>query len=240
VGGSGFERSELSAAVAWLPVIGALLGLVVGVAYAFLAVVLTPLVAAFLAVAVGILLTGALHEDGLADTADAFGGGGDREETLMIMKDPTHGSYGVIALVLSIGTRVASLAALGAIPALVALPVAHSLARASAAALAGTLPPASADGMGAAHAGEGVGRAAPIGCAAAVLIAIAVLGMWGIAFAALAGFVTVGMGMLAMRRISGFTGDVLGAAEQVVEVTLLVLAAGLAGSGLLAPAPWWT
>ena len=86
--------------------------MVVAGGYVLLVEVLPGLAAAALAVTLGIVITGALHEDGLADTVDAFGAGGGPEETLRILKDPTHGTYGVIALVLSIVLRVLALAAL--------------------------------------------------------------------------------------------------------------------------------
>src|SRR6476619_5115272 len=83
------------AASGWaFPLVGGGIGALCAIAF---------FVAALLAVAAGLLATGALHEDGFADTADGFGGGGDRERKLAIMHDSAHGTYGVVALVLSIG-----------------------------------------------------------------------------------------------------------------------------------------
>jgi adenosylcobinamide-GDP ribazoletransferase len=240
VRGAKFEDSELAGSAAWIPIVGASIGLVVGGSYALLSGIITPLVAASLAVAIGILVTGALHEDGLADSADAFGGGSDRAETIRIMKDPTHGSYGVIALVLSVGIRVASLAAIEPMAALLTLPAIHALARAGSVSLASVLPPATAEGLGATLVRAGVGRAALIGSVGAGRLSAALLGVWAAPFVVLAGSVTFVVGRVAMRRIRGFTGDVLGAGEQLVEVGLFVLAAALAERQMLAPAPWWT
>jgi adenosylcobinamide-GDP ribazoletransferase len=240
VAGAKFEDSELAGSAAWIPVVGASIGLVVGGSYALFSGIITPLVAASLAVTVGILVTGALHEDGLADSADAFGSGSDRAETMRIMKDPTHGSYGVIALVLSVGIRIASLAAIDPIAALLTLPVIHALARAGSVALAGVLPPAAAEGLGATLVRADVGRAALIGSGGAVIMSVALLGVWAVPFVVLAGSVTFLVGQVAMRRIRGFTGDVLGAGEQLVEIGLFVLAAALAEARVVAPAAWWT
>jgi adenosylcobinamide-GDP ribazoletransferase len=187
----------------------------------------------------GIVITGALHEDGLADSADAFGAGGSPEETLRILKDPTHGTYGVIALVLSIVLRVLSLAALPATAALLTLPTVHALGRGGAVGLIGFLPPATGDGLGAAHSPSGSAFGIWGGILSAVAIAMALLGWWGALFAAFAGAGALLIGLLAMRRISGFTGDVLGATEQVIEIGLLLVAAALASSGGLST-PWWS
>ena len=116
--------------VPWFPVVGALVGLVVAGLYAGALQLLPALPAAAIAVAAGVLLTGAFHEDGLADTADALGAW-EPEEARRILKDPTHGTYGVSALVLVLVTRVGALSALGGWAALAVLPAAHALARAA-------------------------------------------------------------------------------------------------------------
>ena len=106
--------------------------------------------AALLAVLAGLGVTGALHEDGLADTADGFFGGGDRERRLAIMRDSRHGTYGILALVLSVGLRAAALAQTGeAIYAGLALIAAHAASRALLPAAMRALPPARDDGLGA-------------------------------------------------------------------------------------------
>lgn len=239
LGEATFDESEMARSAAWMPVVGALIGFVIGGSYWLLSEVVAAPVAGLLAIAIGIFGTGALHEDGLADMADGFGGGRDRDEVLMIMKDPAHGSYGVIALILSIGIRATSLAALGAVTALVTLPVIHSLSRAAAVSVAGSMPPAAAGGLGAAHARPGLGKAALIGVLVAVALAVGMLGGWGFLYTALAGVATLIVASMAMHRIRGFTGDVLGAAEQSVETVLLVLAAALAGAGIETTAAWF-
>jgi adenosylcobinamide-GDP ribazoletransferase len=102
----------------------------------------------------------------------------------------------------------------------------------------GFMPPATGDGLGAAHARSRSSSGVVLGLLSALAIGWALLGWWGTVFAALAGAAALLIGVLAMRRISGFTGDVLGATEQVVEIGLLLVAAALASSGVLS-APWW-
>jgi adenosylcobinamide-GDP ribazoletransferase len=220
-----------------MPLVGALVGLLVAAAYALLGLWVPELVAAAMAMGLGILATGALHEDGLADTADAFGGGRDRDEVLRIMKDSAHGSYGVIALTLSVVIRVASLAGLGPTAALLSLPVIHAFSRAGAAGLAGLLPPARVAGLGAAHASGRSRRPLLVGWVSALILGTVLLGPVVFSFVVMAAAGGLVVGWLARRRIGGQTGDVLGAAEQVIEVLLYVLTAGLVQAGVLDV--WW-
>ena len=182
--------------------------------------------AALLAVAAGLAATGALHEDGLADTADGFGGGDDRDRKLEIMRDSTHGTYGVVVIVLSIGLRATAIAAIGD-PVFVglALIAAHAASRGMLPLAMRLLRPARADGLGAA-----AGRPSRAVAAAAALIgaviALATLGPLTGAFALfLAGGAVALAGMLARRQIGGYTGDVLGFFQQIGEIVMLLVAA---------------
>ncbi|MBF0335337.1 MAG: adenosylcobinamide-GDP ribazoletransferase, partial [Alphaproteobacteria bacterium] len=101
------------AACMWaFPLVGAVLGLTAGACFAGLASLLPPLPAALVALALLVLATGGLHEDGLADLADGFGGGRDRDHRLEIMRDSRTGSYGALAVGFSLALRAAALAAL--------------------------------------------------------------------------------------------------------------------------------
>ena len=100
------RAADLAAAVLWFPIVGALVGAAVGGTAAGLGELVPAAVAATVAVLLGVLITGAFHEDGLADTADAFAGGWTVERRLEILRDPRHGSYGVAALCGSIVLRV--------------------------------------------------------------------------------------------------------------------------------------
>lgn len=229
---------DLAAAIPWFPVIGALIGAAVGGVYAVGLVVFPPAVAATVAVGSGILLTGAFHEDGLGDTADALAGGSTPGERLRILRDPRLGTYGVCAVALSILLRVSAVAALGPWDAAAALVAANAIGRAVAVGLLGVLPAAAGEGLGASYAEASKPRAAAIGVILGVLLGAVALGFPGVAAAAAAAAAGLTIGVLAKRRIGGVTGDILGAAEQAAEA-LVLLAAVAVTTGGWAPAPWW-
>jgi adenosylcobinamide-GDP ribazoletransferase len=226
------EPQELARSVPWFPLVGAVVGLAVGGLYAAMHALLPPLVAAAVAVAAGIAVTGAFHEDGLGDTADAFAGGHDRETTLRILEDPRLGTFGVVAVATSLLLRVAAVAALAPTAALAALPAAHALSRAAAVGVMAAFPPAAATGLGAASARALSRRQALTGVAAGLAFTVALLGLWALPAAALTSLAALWLGRLSRRRIGGVSGDVLGAVQQAGEVlTLLVAtAAGTWGS----------
>lgn len=213
---------------AWaFPLVGAGIGAVVALIFAFAQLVgLGSWPAALSAVLAGFVLTGALHEDGLADTADGLCGGTDREAKLAIMRDSRHGTFGVLALIASVGLRSAALAQLGdLLHAGLALVAAHAASRAILPATMRLLAPARADGLGAT-----AGTPSAPG-----MIVAACIGT-GIALAALGparGTIALGLTVaavwvaaaLARRQIGGYTGDVLGAFQQVGEVVMLLAAA---------------
>jgi adenosylcobinamide-GDP ribazoletransferase len=228
----GGERTERAAP--WLPVVGVMIGGVVAAVYATTRSPLGPLAAAVLAVGTGILLTGALHEDGLADTVDAFGAGVGRERTLEILKDPRHGTYGVLALVLGVGARVAAIAELTGIGAVAAVPAAHAVSRAAAAWMLARWPAATPGGLGATYSAPVTRRHAGTAIAAAACVGVGLLGLWGLGALAIAAVSALVMGRLSEGRIGGITGDVLGAAQQLCEIGVLLLAVA-AGGGI----PWW-
>ncbi|MCA0869693.1 adenosylcobinamide-GDP ribazoletransferase [Seohaeicola saemankumensis] len=175
--------------------------------------------AAGLVLAMQMLLTGAMHEDGLADTADGLWGGFDRDRRLEIMGDSRIGTYGVLALVVVTGLRWTALAALlqaGAWPAVLAV---AALSRAALPMLMTALPPARDGGL---SRGVGVpGRAVSL---VALLLGAALAAPAGpaIALPALAAaLVLVALALVARAKIGGQTGDILGAAQQLGEATLL-------------------
>jgi adenosylcobinamide-GDP ribazoletransferase len=220
-------------AVGWYPAAGVLVG---GIGAAVLAaahaLALPPVAASLLALAAMATATGAMHEDGLADTADGIGGGRTPQRRLEIMRDSRIGAYGALALAFAVGLRASALAALagadagGAAAALVACAAA---ARAPVGALAAVLPPARADGMAHAQGRPGGGTvllSALIGVAVPALLlppAGAALAAAGAAAAALAA------GALARRMLGGITGDVMGAAILAGETAGLLALAALAG-----------
>jgi adenosylcobinamide-GDP ribazoletransferase len=189
----------------WFPVVGALIGLVAAVAYVTASLVLPSLLAAALTIAATILLTGALHEDGLADAADAWGGARTREEALRILRDPTHGTYGVLALVVGVVVRVAALSAIAPAMAVGVLPAVHATSRGVLVGLIWTTRPARDDGLASALS-LGAVRAF-VGLAATLALGIGLLGAWFVPAAVLAVAAGWLVRWLAVRRIGGMTGD---------------------------------
>lgn len=185
---------------------------------------ITPLVSAFLAIAVGMALTGALHEDGLADTADGIGGGYYQAERLAIMRDSSIGAFGALALIFAIGIRVAALAALAVTPsyAVLALLGAAAVSRALALWHWSMTDPARHDGL-AYDAGQPDAAALQVGLLTGLIAAIGLLIAFGLA--ALLGLVLAILAIgfyspLITRRLGGHTGDTIGAAQQVTETLL--------------------
>lgn len=204
------------------PLVGAALGAIAAlVASGALWIGITPGVTAVLVLAALALLTGGLHEDGLSDTADGFFGGWTRERRLEIMKDSRVGSYGVLALLLVTLARWSALTALlvhgGYWEALV---VVGALSRAPMGLMMALLP--NARGAGLSHAtGRPSGRVALVGAALALAIALSLSGPGVLILALNALVATMLVAMIALRRIGGQTGDVLGATQQLVELALL-------------------
>ncbi len=221
--GPPWQDTDLAASVVMFPLVGVLVGLLGGLAYAVANTLsLPPLAAAVVAVAASVWATGALHEDGLADLADGLGGT-TRAQRLEIMRDPRVGSFGVIALVLALLARVGALAALAQPSAVAgALIAAAAFSRALMPAAMLALPRARADGLAA-----WAGRPHPARVAAAAVIAIAIglillpplPALVAMLFAALAGAL---LALSAWRRLGGLTGDVLGALQQLGEIAFLL------------------
>ena len=152
------REPSLERTVAWFPLAGALIGAIVGATAAGLWFVVSPLLAGVLAVVVGLLVTGAFHEDGLGDVADAFGGGWTVERRLEILKDSRHGTYGVAAMCASIVVRMVALGSLtGPWQMFTAAVAAHTMGRVAAVAMAGTMRLATHSGLGADY-GRGTTR----------------------------------------------------------------------------------
>jgi len=195
---------------------------------------LPSLVSATLAVVVQVVATGALHEDGLADCADGFGGGRDREAKLAILRDSRIGTYGAAALALSLLLRVAAIASLARPSAAyggAALLLAGAIARGAALAPLVWLPPARRDGAGASASTYAPTSLRPAAATAAALALALGLGWLGVVRALFAFVVAAAAARLfsaqARRQIGGQTGDVCGASAALAEVvTLLALLIG--------------
>ena len=231
------HEPDAAAMVVWFPVVGAVVGALVGGVAAGMGEVTPPLVAAAVAVTVGLLLTGAFHEDGLGDVADAFGGGHTVERRLEIMKDSRHGTYGVAAMCASIVVRIVALGSMvGAATMFAACVAAHVMARSVAVGLMAAVPLAGHSGLGVDY-GRSTSRAQA--ATAVVLgsgITVVAIGWWAGPVLAAASAAAVAVGALAKHKIGGISGDVLGACEQVAECLCLVVLSGLATHHPL----WWS
>ncbi len=174
-----------------------------------------------------VLITGALHEDGLADFADGLGARGGREAVLGVMRDSRIGTYGVIALILIFGLRWGGIAGLALHSVLAGLICSAILGRLAIVALLVLLPPARDDGLGASVANPPRGSIIAAFVLGIGLVALH-LPVLTAALAVLAIAAAVGcVAVLSSRRIGGFTGDVLGAGEQLAQTAVLLILAAL-------------
>lgn len=234
---SGAPRFRLAQRLPTLPVLGIGIGLAAGIDLAVAQWLgAGPILAAFVGLLTAMVVSGALHEDGLADTADALGpAAATVERRLEILRDSRIGAFGALALIFSVGARVAALAQLAARDAglaLLALVAAHALSRAAIAWPMGALEPARGDGLGA-NTGQpttnDVGIALAVGGGVAFLMLLGVSPMSAVLAPAIVFAIAWGMVPLARERFGGYTGDVLGATQQVTEVAALVVVAMCVG-----------
>ena len=212
------------------PVVGAFIGGAVGLCYLILLAINIPInAAAALSIGFGALLTGGLHEDGLADLADGFGGGRDKAAKLEIMRDSRLGTFGALVLLVAFIVKLSALAELPRDTVIPGLIAAHTLGRLPMTFLIMILPNTRSGGLAASAGRPSVATAA---AAALLTFLIAYFSLpWTLALGAAlaAAFCAAGVGALARWQIGGHTGDVLGAAEQVAEISVLVFLAAQYG-----------
>jgi adenosylcobinamide-GDP ribazoletransferase len=217
----------LSRCAKYFPAVGICVGLVSAAVLLLAGSIWNPVIAALLAVATSIVVTGALHEDGLADTADGFGGGWSVEKRLAIMKDSRIGAYGALALLFGVALRVTALAELPLWTGAAALIAAHATARITPIFVMNALPyagdtatmkvsyvdaPVSTNDMGFAL--------IVAGCA---LVPLAFTSITSIISGLLLGAIlAAALALWARKLIDGYTGDVLGAIEQMFEIGFLL------------------
>ncbi len=214
-------------AASWFPVVGLGLGLFLALVQWTAAHVFPPLLTGLLTIAAWKVLTGGLHLDGLADCLDGLAGR-DAERRLAIMRDSRIGSFAAVGLVLVLLLDVAALSEIPEDWRWRVLVVAPTVARATPLVLARVFPPARLDGQGAVFQAS-VGRAAPVlGVALASLASVAMLG-WAGAVATASGILAaLVVGAVLTGRLGGITGDVLGAAVEIAELTVLLAGAAWA------------
>ena len=243
---AGFDAGLQRASLAHFPGVGLLVAVVAMACYGVVDLLLpragfAPLVAAALSTAATVLFTGALHEDGLADTADGLGASCERERALEIMKDSRIGGFGTLALMLALLAKTSLLALIGGVAgwlgAAAALVGGHVSSRALALVIVATLP-----NIGRAATSKSLGvatRIDPAGLAMALawcLLGLVAAASLASAWLCIAGLVPALIALLwfrrlLARRLQGFTGDGLGAAQQLCETAFYLGAAVALGAG---------
>jgi len=226
-----YDPDSLSRAVKFFPVVGLLIGAAAALVHLLITPHLPRLVTALLVVAFLVVITGCLHEDGLADVADGFGGGSSREQILVILKDSRIGSYGGVALSLSLMIRVLLLAALPLAQVPRYLIAAHVLCRWTTLPLSYYLSPARPNTNGS-DAGQGARIASLITRGTLIAGSIFTLAACGLALrthafapVAAAVLVTLLSGLYYKRKIHGVTGDCFGATNQLAEIAVYLVGA---------------
>ncbi len=222
----GKAEVDIARAVPWFPVVGIMIGVVAGGAFYVASEFFVPLVSACLALSVTLLITGAFHHDGLADIADAFGGGWTIDQRMEILKDSRLGTYGTAALVMALITEVAAVSQLDPFEGFTALIVAHTLGRSMALAAMLLAPPAG-DGMGASY----MARLSPLAVTCGFFVGVATTTLLSPIFPLVtigaATVPTIAVVALSIRKIGGVNGDVLGAIHVLAALaTLVVTSAG--------------
>jgi adenosylcobinamide-GDP ribazoletransferase len=234
----GFEASWLQHASRYFPLVGGVVAAIAAAVYAAAALVLPAPVAAVLSTAASIYITGAFHEDGFADTCDGLGGGMTRERALEIMKDSRVGAYGAIGIVCMLATKLSALALLPPHLAVAALCVAHPVSRLAATALIWKLDYVRGEGKAKPLAQQMTGTEFAIAALTCALPAAGVLAAGWMTPAALAAAVLASaaaalwLGRLFVRRLGGYTGDCLGAVQQLAEALVYVAVLATLGHGV--------
>lgn len=226
----GFEPQWLDRSAKYFPLIGALVGGIAAVVMLTTSLVMPHPLPMLIGLAAGILLTGAFHEDGLADTADGLFGGLTRERRLEIMKDSRIGTYGVLALMIALGLKATSLSIIDPITAVPVLIAAHTGGR-LATVIAIYLMRYAGD--------EQAAKVKPLatGLSAGEMLLACVLGLTAglicltpvtLGLAAACGFAAAAaLAFVSKRLIGGYTGDVLGGMEQCFETLFMVAAVSI-------------
>ncbi len=217
-----YTQKRMAASVRYYPLVGGLVGAFSALVF-YLATFLFPApIAVLFAIAAGLLVTGAFHEDGLADTFDGIGGGVTRDRALEIMKDSRLGTYGTLALVLALALKFAALVALPLVLIPIALISAHGLSRLSSILVIATSRYVREEGTGKPVAG-GI---SPAGLIIGGVTGLVIVAYWFVSYSPVA-LLWAGGGLLLghclMRlffepKLGGYTGDTLGAVQQVSEI----------------------
>lgn len=217
-----YSPERMAASVRYYPLVGTLVGAVCAVIFHLATYVFAAPIAILFAIAAGLLITGAFHEDGLADTFDGIGGGPSRDRALEIMKDSRLGTYGTLALLVVLAFKIGALIAMPSTLIPIVLVAGHGLSRLSSLLVIATSQYVRDEGTGKPVAG-GIST---VGLLAACLTGLAIAALWWAFYAPIAllwasGGLLIGhclMRLFFERKLGGYTGDTLGAVQQVSEI----------------------
>jgi adenosylcobinamide-GDP ribazoletransferase len=235
----GFQPEWLHHASRYFPLVGCVVAAVAAAVYLLAALVLPAPVAAVLSTAASIYVTGAFHEDGFADTCDGLGGGMTRERVLEIMKDSRIGAYGAIGMVCMLGAKCTALAMLPPSSAIAALFLAHPLSRLAATSLIWRMDYARAEGKAKPMAQQMTGAEFAIATLTAFLPGALLVAGGQLSAAALCACVAAAalsalwLARKFQTRLQGYTGDCLGAVQQLAEVAVYLVILASLGQGAL-------
>ena len=216
------DESDVAASMAWFPLVGLAMGIAFAVEDRALAFLIGHTLRSAIIVLSMTVLSGAVHLDGLADSADALGAGSDRVRALEILRDSRIGAFGAIALFFALGLKVLSLAVLSGRPRLAALILAPMLGRWALVAVSYKIEYLRSSGAGSSMLGRGNARNLMI---ASIIAVVAMIPFWSrkiIVTYALAVMATVAMRSFYRRWLGGITGDLIGACGEVVEVLAMI------------------
>lgn len=239
----GFDATWLNQASRYFPLVGVVVALIGAAVYALAALLFPAPVAALLSTAATIYATGAFHEDGFADMCDGFGGGMNRQRVLEIMKDSRIGAYGAIGILCMLGLKCTTLAMLNPAMAITALLAAHPLSRLMATSLIWRMSYAREEGKAKPLAQSMRNGEFALASFTALLPAVLLGASGWLAWSALgysilaAVLMTLWMARKIQHRLGGYTGDCLGAVQQVSEV-VIYLALLAASAPVIAPTAW--
>jgi len=219
------SESDVAASMAWFPLVGLLMGIAFVLEDHALSYLLGHAVRSAIIVLSMAVLSGAIHLDGLADTADALGAGRDRARALEILRDSRIGAFGTIALFFALGMKVLSLAALSGSPRLAALILAPMLGRWALVAVSYKIDYLRSAGAGSAMLGRGSNRNLAIASIITLMGMIPFFSRKVIIAYAMAAIVSIAMRSFYRRWLGGITGDLIGACGEIVEVFAMVVIA---------------
>ncbi len=212
----------VAASFAWFPLLGFLIGAALCLEDYALARIFPQVLRSVLVIFTLTVITGAVHLDGLADTADALGAGRDRERALEILRDSRIGSFGAIALVFALMLKVLALATMGRPRRFAALYLAPGLARWTMVAVASTLDYLREQGAGTALLAQSNRRNLTLGTITAVAAILPVVSFRACAAALIAFGVALAARWFYRRWLGGVTGDLVGAAGEIAEIAVLI------------------